>query len=102
MDALDTGRIETGKGNGEAVPELLLELLHHAFGGDHQNATCPAPPDQFSGQNACLQRFAQTHGIGNQQARAKLFQHSEGWLQLEVHDIHDSLMPHHQCIALNG
>ena len=37
-DALDAGGVQAGKRDGKAVPELLLELAHHALGGNHQNA----------------------------------------------------------------
>lgn len=44
-DALDASRIQARQGDGEAVPELLLELAHHTFGGDHEDAPGTAAAD---------------------------------------------------------
>ena len=101
-NALDAGRVQPGERDGEAVPELLLELAHHAFGGHHQDAPRPAPPHQFGGENAGLQCLAQAHCVGNEQARAQALQRPRGGLQLEGHGVHHAVLAHHQRIALHG
>lgn len=46
-DPLETDGIEASERNGEAAPELLLELGKHAFHRQHQDALAFAPADEF-------------------------------------------------------
>ena len=75
-------RVQTGQTNAETVPELLLELGEHGFDRQHQNALALATGDQLANQNAGFEGFTQTHGIGNQNALARLAQRLAGRLEL--------------------
>jgi len=67
--ALQAGGIETHKGNGEAIPELLLELSQHGFDCQHQNALASPTSNQLGDQNAGFQCLAQANGISDQDSR---------------------------------
>jgi hypothetical protein len=99
-DALDAGRVQSGEGDGEAVPKLLLELTHHALGGDHQDAPGLAATHQLGGQDAGFERLAQTDGIGNEQPRAQLPQHLVRGLELERQRVHHAPMTEHHRLLL--
>ncbi|MCY1307308.1 hypothetical protein D9M70_572200 [compost metagenome] len=99
-DALDAGRVQAGERDGKAVPELLLKLTHHAFGGDYEDAPGLATPHQLGGENAGFEGFTQTHGIGNQQTRPQLLKHPLRWLELEWQCIHHRVLTDHHSIIL--
>ncbi|MCY1375222.1 hypothetical protein D9M69_626220 [compost metagenome] len=99
-DALDTGRVQASERDGKTVPELLLELAHHALGGDHQNAPSLAATHQLGGEDAGFKRFTQAHGIGDQQARAQLLQYPLCRLKLERQRIHHRVLTDHHGTVL--
>jgi hypothetical protein len=79
-EALDSGGIEADQGDGEAGPELLLELEQHALHHHDQDAAAPASLDQLGEQDASLQGLAQADPVGDQDAGAESFQGSGGGL----------------------
>jgi hypothetical protein len=81
-DALDAGAVEAGERDGEARPQLLLELGHHALGRDDQDALAFATADQFRQQNADLDRFAEPDGISEQDALPDLAEGLDRWVKL--------------------
>ncbi|MNW69296.1 hypothetical protein D3C74_482720 [compost metagenome] len=64
-NSLNASRVQPGQRDGKTVPELLLELPHHALGSDHKNAARLTPPHQLGSKDARLKRFTQTYGIRN-------------------------------------
>ena len=81
-------RIQSHQRDGKAAPPLLLELGEHRLLGDHQDALAAAALNQLGGQDAGFQRFAQAHRVGNQDARAGLFQRLESWVELIGNQVH--------------
>ncbi|MCY1294429.1 hypothetical protein D9M70_437220 [compost metagenome] len=99
-DALNASRVQPGERDGKAVPELLLELAHHALGGDHQNAPSLAAAHQLGSEDAGFEGFTQTNGIRNQQAWAQLLQYSLCRLELERQRIHHRVLANHRGTVL--
>ena len=64
----DAVGVEPHQRDGEAGPQLVLELLEDVAGRDHQDLVAPAPADQLGEDQAHLQRLAQADRIGDQQA----------------------------------
>ncbi|MNP67068.1 hypothetical protein D3C76_1628560 [compost metagenome] len=58
---LQAGGVQPSQWDSESVPHLLLELGHHAFQRQHQNALAAAPADQLRHQDAGFQGFPQAH-----------------------------------------
>ena len=85
---LDADRVEPREGDGEAVPELLLELREHALDGQHQDAPAPAAGDQLADEDARLQGLAESHRVGDQDALPRLPQRLTGRLELVRSRIH--------------
>jgi hypothetical protein len=59
--------------NDDHVPPSVLEVItvfEVAFKGIDQDALTRAALDELGGQNTRCKRFAQTHGVGDQDARA--------------------------------
>jgi hypothetical protein len=99
-DALDAGGVQAREVDGEAVPQLLLELAHHALGRHHQDAPGLAATHQLGGQDAGFERLAQTDGIGNEQPRAQLPQHLMCGLELKRQRVHHAPMTQHHRLLL--
>ena len=100
---LDARRIEPRERNGEAIPELLLELRKHAFQHQHQNAPSTAASQQFAHQNASFQRLAQPHRIRDENTLTRLPQRLPRRFELVRHEVHrrgvanvDVLVVHHR------
>src|ERR1022692_4651409 len=74
--------METDQRDSEPRPELLLELGHHALGGDYQDALALAAVDQFAEQDAHLDGLAQANGVGHQDALAGLLKRQKRWVEL--------------------
>ena len=85
---LDADRVEPRERDGEAVPELLLELREHALDGQHQDAPPPAAGAQLADEDARLQGLAQPHRVGDQDALPRLSQRLPGRLELIGRRIH--------------
>ena len=85
---LDADRVEPHEGDREAVPELLLELREHAPDGQHQDAPPPPAGDQLGGQDARLERLAEPHRVGDQDALPRLAQRLAGRLELVGGRVH--------------
>ena len=85
---LDADGVEPHEGDGEAVPELLLELREHAPHGQHQDAPAPAAGDQLGDQDARLERLAEPHRVGDQDALPRLAQRLAGRLELVGGRVH--------------
>jgi hypothetical protein len=101
-DALDASRVEPRQRDRETVPELLLELTHHALGRDHQDAARLAAAQQLCCEDASLQRLAQAHGGGDEQARPKLPQYLMRRHQLELQRIHHRLVAQNDGVVLQS
>ena len=65
---LDADGIQAGQGDGEPVPELLLELRQHALYRQHEDAPAAPPGNEFAHQDAGFQGLAEAHGVGDQDA----------------------------------
>ena len=89
---LQAGGVEPGERDGEAVPQLLLELGHHALEGEHQDALAAAAAHQLGDQDAGFQGLAQAHGVGDQDALAILLQRLQGRVELVGHRVHGGLV----------
>ncbi len=70
-DALDAGAVEAHERNGEARPQLLLELSHHGLRCDNEDAFA----------------FAETDRIGEQDAVTDLPEGLQGGVELKRHDV---------------
>jgi len=98
-DAPDAGRVQTHQRDGEAVPELLLELRQHALERDHQDAPATTAADQFGHQDAGLEGLAQPHGVCDQDALPWLCQRHQRWLELVVDRIHRAVRTRIQAVV---
>ena len=67
---LNADGVQPCQGDGEAVPELLLELRQHALHGQHEDAPAASPGDEFAYEDASFQRLAETDAVGDQDALA--------------------------------
>ena len=85
---LDADRVEPGEGNGEAVPELLLELREHALDGQNEDAPASAAGDQLADEDARLQGLPQPDRVGDQDALPRLPQRLPGRLELVRRRVH--------------
>ncbi len=75
----DGRAVEARQRDREAGPELLLKLPQHGAGGDDENPVGPTPEDQLGGDQAGLQRLAETDVIGEQEPHPVLGQrHFDG------------------------
>ena len=79
-------------GNGEAVPELLLELGEHALHREHQDAPGTPPGDQLAHQDAGLQGLAEADCIRNQDALPGPGEGLPGRVELIGHGVHCGLV----------
>ena len=86
--ALDADRVEPRERDGEAVPELLLELRQHALDGQHQDAPAPAAREQLADEDARLQRLAQPDGVRDEDALPGLGEGLAGRGELVGHRVH--------------
>ena len=86
--ALDADGVEPGQRDGEAVPELLLELREHALDGQHQDPAAPAARDQLAHQDARFQGLAEPHRVGDEDALARLAKRLAGGVELVGHQVH--------------
>ena len=89
---LDSDRVEPGQGNREPVPELFLELGEHALDGQHQDAPAAPPRDQFADQDAGLQRLAEAHRVGDQDALPWPRERLASRVELVLNEVHGGLM----------
>jgi len=71
-DPLNPDGIQSDKRDGEARPKLLLELGEHAFHRTDEDAFATTATDEFGQQNSSLDGFAQTYGVRQQNALARL------------------------------
>ena len=92
--ALDADGVEPGQRDGEAVPELLLELREHALDGQHQDPAAPAARDQLAHQDARLQGLAEPHRVGDEDALARLAERLAGGVELVGHQVHRRPVAH--------
>ena len=90
--ALNAGRVQTRQRNGEAVPELLLELRQHRLRCQHEDAFASASRHEFAHQNAGFQRLADAHRIRNENARPRLRKRLKRRVELVGHRIHRRVM----------
>ena len=81
-DTLQPDGVEADERNGESRPEFLLELGHHALGGDHEDSLALAAVDQFAEQDAHLDGFAEANGVGHQNTLARLFEGQQRRIEL--------------------
>ena len=102
-----THRVQSHQGNGEARPPLLLELGEHGLLGDDQDAFAAPALDQFGGEDATLQSFAQAGAVGDEDARPRLAQGLQGGVELIGDQVHhapvaqvDGIVVGHAAAAL--
>ena len=82
-DAVDADGIEPHQRDSEARPHFLLELGHHAFHRDYQNAL-PAPAlNEFAQQDADFDGFAETGRIRHENTLPRLVEGLKSWVELE-------------------
>ena len=86
--ALDADRVEPGQRDGEAAPELLLELREHALDGQHEDAPAPAAGDELADEDARLQGLAEPHRVGDEDALPRLPQRLPRRLELVGRGVH--------------
>ena len=67
LDTLDARGVQAYQREGEAGPQLSLELLQHMGGRDDEDALAAPPPDQLRERDADLQRLSQPDHVGDQQ-----------------------------------
>src|SRR5262249_24758646 len=86
-DALKADGVEAHERNGEARPQLLLELGQHAPHRCDEDAP-PAPPqDELGEEDAGLKGFAEADGVRDEDARPRLLEGKPRWLELELHEV---------------
>ncbi len=90
---LEPDRVEADQRNGEARPQLLLELREHALHRRHEDASPAAAADELREQDARLERLAEPDRVGDQDPRARLLERQPGWLELEVHHVERGVAP---------
>ena len=90
--ALDADGVEPREGDGEAVPEFLLELGEHALHREYQDAPGTPPGDQLAHQDAGLQRLAEANRIRDQDALPGPGEGLPGWIELIGHGVHYGLV----------
>ncbi len=90
LDALDAGGVQAHQRQGEAGPQLALELLQHMGGRDHEDALTAPATDQLRERDADLQRLAQADHIGDQQSGLRVAhgQRQLGGAQLMLLPVH--------------
>ena len=74
LDPLDAHRVEADQRDGEAGPELGLELGEDALEGDDQDALAAAAPDELREQDADLDGLAEADAVRHQDAGTELAQ----------------------------
>src|SRR5699024_4884708 len=68
LNTLDSGGVQTDERDGEASPQLTLELLQHMRGGDDEDALAAAAPDEFREQDADLEGLPKADHVRDQDA----------------------------------
>ena len=94
-DALETCGIKADKRYGEAAPHLLLELGHHGFECDDEDALGGSTTDKLRQEDASFQRLAETDSIGDEYSRTRVSVGVERLvcgLKLIIEDIHRRVM----------
>ena len=94
-DALETCGVKTDKRYSEAAPHLLLELGHHGFERDDEDALGGSATDKLRQEDASFQRLAETDGIGDEYSRTRVsvgIQCLVCGLKLIIEDIHRRMM----------
>ena len=81
-DAFEPDGVEAHQRYRETRPEFLLELRHHALGGDHQDSLALAAIDQFAEQDAHLDGLAKANGVGHQNTLPRLFERQQRGIEL--------------------
>ena len=89
---LDADGVEPRERDGEAVPELLLELGEHALHREHQDAPGAPPGNQLAHQDAGLQGLAETDRIRDQDALSGPGEGLTGRIELIGHEVHGGLV----------
>ena len=90
--ALQPGGIQADERDGEACPQFLLELRHHGFDREHQDAPTATAPDHLGEQDAALNGFAEADGVGDEDALTRLLKRKAGGIELIGQQVHRTAM----------
>ena len=67
-------RVEAHERDGEARPELVLELLEDRPGGDDEDPLAAPAADELGEDHADLERLAEADAVGDEQPRPGLLE----------------------------
>jgi len=102
LHALQAHRVEAHQRDGEARPELLLKLLEHALQRHHQDAA-PAPaPDQLREEDSDFDGLAEAHGVGDEEARARLRERLGRGHELVARAVHGAAVADVEALVRGG
>ena len=87
-----THTVETHKGNGKAVPYLLLKLCKNALKRTYEYAFATASAYHLSQEDTHLNGFSQAHAISDEQAGTRQFQSFQCGGHLIISHVESSML----------